>query len=275
MDNQRIHSKDHALFSLYKVGAITVTILDILMSIVLFAKNMQEGTHYFQNTSAVKYTLILFFVNICFAASAFIVFRKGESKPVVNMGLLKYTFIFPAVAAAACVVSFLFGEEFSSLQVVLIISALGSILFSISHFVTVPRTVSIIAGYVQLVFYLLMISRIYVDFSVEMNAPIKLFIQLTAVAAMINTLSDVRFFIGRESVRLFSFAKLSYIIFAVSTILGAFIEVAPNLASYGKDYVIFPFYFMCACIPNAVQLFTTVLEARKKPTEDIEKSEEV
>ena len=268
MENQRIHSTDYALLNLYKVGAATVTILNVLMSIVLFAKNMQEGTHYFQETSAVKCTLGLFFINVCFAATTFIVFRKGESKPVINMGLLKYTFLFPAVAAAACIFASLYSESYSSLQMALIVCALGSIIFSLSQVISMPPTASIIAGYIQLIFYILMISRLYVDFSVEMNAPIKIFIQLTAIAAMFNTLSDVRFFIGRESVRLFTFSKIAFTSLSAFTFVAAAIEVAPNLATYGKDYIIFPFYFFCACIPNAIQLFSAVLEARKVSTDE-------
>lgn len=268
MKNQHIHSTDYALFNLYKIGAVSVTVLNILMSIVLFAKNMQEGTRYFQSTSAVKCTLILFIINVCFAASAFIVFRNGESKPVINMGLSKYAFLFPAVAAVACIFTCIYGEKFSSIQMILIISALGSIIFAVSHITSVPASASIISGYIQLIFYLLIIYRLYVDFSIEMNAPIKLFIQITAAAAMINTLSDIRFLIGRESVRLFSFSKITFTILSVFTFVGAVIEVAPNVEMYGKDYVIFPFYFMCACIPGAIQFFTTVLEVRKKNTEN-------
>lgn len=266
MENQHIHSTDYALLNLYKIGAITATILSMLMSIVLFARSMQEGTRYFQSTAAVKCTLVIFAINVCFAATAFIVFRRGESRPVIDMGLLKYTFMFPAVAAAACIFSTLYGEAFTSIHALMLVCALGSILFALSHIINIPASASIISAYVQLAFYLLIISRLYVDFSVEMNAPIKVFIQLTAAVAMINTLSDTRFFIGRESVRLFSFSKISFLILAVFTFAGSLIEVAPDIARYGKDYIIFPFYFMCACIPNAIQFFVSVLEARKQDT---------
>ena len=264
MENQRLHSTDHALLNLYKIGVVTVAVLNVLMSIVLFSKNMQSGTRYFQETSAVRCTLALFVINVIFAFTTFIVFRKGESKPVVNMGVLKHSFLFPAVAAAACVFSCFYGEKLTSMHFALAACALCSIIFALSHVIDIPKVAAIITGYIQIVFFIIIIFRLYVDFSVEMNAPAKLFLQFTALGAMINTLSDVRFFVDRESVRLFVFSKLSFACISIFTFTAALIHVAPNMAAYGKDYVIFPFYFFCAAIPCLIQLFTTSLESRKK-----------
>lgn len=271
MENQHLHSTDHALLNLYKIGAITVAVLNVLMSIVLFAKNMQDGTRYLQETSAVKCTLGLFVINIIFALTTFIVFRKGESRPVVNMGVLKYTFLFPAVAAVACIFSCFFKEKVTPLHIGIAICAICSIIFALAQAIKLPPVLSIFAGYAQLLFFLLIISRLYGDFSVEMNAPLKIFLQLTAAAAMINTLCDVRYFIGRESVRLFAFSKIVFTCLAVFTFTAAIIHTAPNIAAYGKDYVIFPFYFFCAAIPNFIQFFTATLESKKntEPSSEI------
>ncbi len=270
MENQISNSKDHALFNLYKLGTVTTTFLTVLMSVVLFLNNMEEGTRYFNSSMAAKCTIGLLCINLAFAASAFVVFRKGMSKPTVELGVAKYLFLLPtAVSILSAVVTVLQSTEVSSpLAIAILVTSVGSALFSLSYVADLPKALAIISGYVQLFFFVLIISKLYTDFTVEMNAPMKLFIQLTACAAIINTLSDIRFFIGREKSGLFTFSKMSFIFLTVLTSFGMIFEVVPHYESYNADYVAFPFFFLSLCMPVAAQLLCAVLKARQK--DDIE-----
>ena len=274
-EDQSPSSKDLALFNLYKIGAVAATILTALMSIVLFGNNMQAHSRYFNNSSAVRFSLVLLALNICFALTPFVLLHGGASKTGSIPKICRCLFLIPSVTALFCACLVLFRSDFGVMTIALSTASLFSAIFTASYAVKMPKALSLISGYLQIIFMVLIISHLYMDLTVEMNAPIKLFIQFAAMAAIINTLADLRILIGKESVALFTFAKIAYLILSIFIAVAALIEVVPNIDEYGICYLLFPIYLFALSVPVAMQFFFTVLheKAPAAKEDDIQKKE--
>jgi hypothetical protein len=127
------------------------------------------------------------------------------------------------------------------------------------------KTVTVILGYCHVFFLISVLSMLYLDFTVELNAPMKLFVQFTAMAAILSTLSDLRITIGRESVGFYAFTHINLLILSLFTSVGAIVETIPHFSDYGAAYTILPLYLLSLAIPCSVRFFCTVLHA-KSPT---------
>ena len=106
------------------------------------------------------------------------------------------------------------------------------------------------------------------DLNVELNAPMKLSIQFTAIAAIMSTLSDLRITIGKENVGFYTFSKISFLILALFTAAGVLLESIPKYESYGITYVILPLYLLSLAIPTSIRFFCSTLHAKAPVASD-------
>ncbi len=69
--------------------------------------------------------------------------------------------------------------------------------------VSYKKEASVYLGYGFIIYVLLMLARTYFDFETTMNSPTKLFIQVTLMSVMVYMLYETRFYIKRESPRVY------------------------------------------------------------------------
>ena len=263
-ENLSPHSKESALFNLYKLGAIAAAVLSILIGIVLYHYHMNES-RYFINTSATTVSLILLAMNIGFALTPIFLFKKDISTVADHFPTVKYHFSLPAASAIICSVAIIALSPFSTLSTITAVLAIPSSLYTLLMVFDRSKAWTCITGYLHILFLIATIALLYMDFNVELNAPLKLSIQFTAMAAIMSTLSDLRITIGKESVGLYTFSKIAFLALALFTTTGVILESIPKYESYGIAYVILPLYLLSLAIPTSIRFFCSTLRA-KTPT---------
>lgn len=264
IENTGAYSKENAMFNLYKLGSSAAAILSVLIGIVLFQYQM-NGSRYFSSTSATTVSLILLSINVGFALTPVFLFKKGVSFSEDHFASVKYHFALPSAVAIVCSIALLTSSS-STLVLATALLALPSSAYTACIAIGKHKSLTAILGYFHIAFLVAILSMLYTDFSIELNAPMKLFIQFTGMAAILSALADIRIVIGKESVGFYTFSKIAMMVLSFFTTIGVFFEVIPNYESYGIAYVIFPLYFLSLTIPSTIRFFCSTLRAHASNT---------
>ena len=150
-ENLSPHSKESALFNLYKLGATAAAVLSILIGIVLYHYHMNES-RYFISASATTVSLILLTMNIGFALTPVFLFKKDVSTVADHFPTIKYHFTLPAASAIICSVAIITLCPFSALSVITAVLAILSSLYTLLTVFDRSKAWTCIAGYLHILF---------------------------------------------------------------------------------------------------------------------------
>lgn len=261
IENTSPYSKENALFNLYKLGTLSAAILSILIGIVLFYYHMDDG-RYFKDVSATTVSLILLATNIGFAIIALFLFKKGVSEVADYFSSVKYLFLIPSACAVVISIVLLTQSPFNTTLLASSVMALLSAAYTACLSFSKSKVLKVALGYFHVFFLIAILASLSLDTKVELNAPMKMFTQFTAMAAILCTLSDIRIMLKKESVGAYTFSNICLLILSLFTGIGALFEVIPNFNSYSLAFVAFPLYLLSLAIPSAARFFCAVLRVK-------------
>jgi len=265
---------------MYKLGTAVILFLTVAVGLIAFLAFFENDSRYFEDSPAKIILYVILALAVVFAISAFFTSKKiGKieiaQKTSYNLSLIPTA---TAIAVFAIAATEITKGDNGTISIIMAISLLGVALYHLSDVLKFSSSARLALGYVKIIFCILLIAKLYIDFKVELNAPIKLLTQFSAATLVLSTLSDLRFLIDRASTGYFICSKICHLTVSLLGAVGALTEVVCNLEKYSIDLLIYPIFFLSAAIPTAVNFFTASvsIEADEStpPSESTEKEAE-
>ncbi len=258
----------------FKVASAALIVSALATGSIAFATSFQPEARYFTASPLVWVLYALLVVAVIFSISAPLIFKRREIDVCNRVGRK----IFSLLTAAASTIPFIYYiysdltaraaasvapsgsvESFYSgldgVTILVTVTSLFVVIFSLSIAFNLNKTLTLISGYGQVVFCAAIITKLYLDFSVELNSPIKLLLQFSAAAVMIGTVNDLRVFADKPQTAALISSKFMTALICLLNFAGFVFEVAPNIEKYGYDYAAFSILFLFYGIASAFTLF--------------------
>lgn len=271
MNRSKSSDAKRSPLAIYKLGAAVILLLTAVVGMIAFLAFFDSDSRYFKSSPAKIVLYVILAFAVIFAISAFFASKKIgkieiKQKTPYNLSLIPTATSIAVFAIAATEITT--GDN-SIISIIISISLLGVALYHLADVLKISATAKLALGYVQIIFCILLISKLHLDFDVELNSPIKLLTQFSAATAVLSTLSDLRFLIDRASTGYFIFSKICCLTVSLLASIGALTEVVCNLDKYGIDLLIYPILFLAAAVPTAVRFFTatTAPDSEPEPSE--------
>lgn len=279
---------------LYKIASFLITLSVTVAGGSALALSFEKHSRYFASSLISIAFAIALGTSVLFALSALYIF-KGEAVKESNSTAAKIFSIVSAVGASISFIYYIYADAAANLAansapagsaeavyegpetitIALIITGAIAAAYSIFKAFSNNKAVTLFAGYIRVIFFALIITLFYLDFSVELNSPIKLLIQFGACAAMLATLAELRVIVGRSIASLFVATKLLTMIFACLNLAALCIQIIPNIDKYGHAYLLFPALLFICGIESGFELLTCEMMPRPKEGEEFEESTEI
>ena len=258
MNDSKASTPKHSPLAIYKLGTAVILAFLAVIGLISFLAFFDSDARYFEN-SPVKYVLyVILALAVLFALSSIFLSKKIGKIGIAQKAPYNISLIPTATAIAVFAVAAIetIKSDNSTLSIIIVISLLGAALYHLTDVLKLPTAAKLALGYVKILFCVLIIAKLYLDFKVELNSPIKLIAQFSAATAVLSILSDLRFLIDRASTGYFIFSKICYLTTSLLGAIAALTEVVCNLDKYNFDLLIYPILFFAAAIPTAVRFFT-------------------
>lgn len=258
MNRPQASESKRSPLTIYKLGTAVILFLIAAVGLIAFLAFFENDSRYFEDSPVKIILYVILALAIVFAISAFFTSKKiGKieiaPKTLYNLSLIPTA---TAIAIFAIAATEITKGDNGTISIIMAISLLGVALYHLSDVLKFSNTIKLALGYVKIIFCILLISKLHLDFDVELNSPLKLLTQFSAATAVLSTLSDLRILIDRASTGYFICSKICYLTVSLLGTVGALTEVACNLDKYGIDLLIYPVFFLSAAIPTAVRFFT-------------------
>ena len=253
MNDPKTTATKQKLLKAYKLGTAAVLALTAVLGLISFLAFFDSGARYFENSPIKIILYVILALAVLFAISAaFTSKRIGKieiaPKAPYSLSLIPTA---TAIAVFAIAATETAKGDNSTLSIIIAISLLGAALYHLADVLNFSGAARLALGYVKILFCVLIIAKLYLDFKVELNSPIKLLAQFSAATAVLSTLSDLRSLIDRESTGYFILSKICYLTASLLGAIAALTEVVCNLDKYNLDLLIYPILFFAAAIPAA------------------------
>lgn len=258
-------------FRIFKLVSAALAVAIIAAAAVSFTVGFDEKVRYFINSPVNIPLAVLLALTVVCALSSLFIFKGRVVKR--NRNLIFGIFaMLPSVAIIRLILRstwdalLAFGAQepgersFDLWAVLAIVTALLSLLYCFTEFFNMGKVVKLLSGYGQVLFCVVTVAKFYVDFSVELNSPIKLIIQFSALAVLLCTLSDMREFLGRANAPLFAASRLLSIALGILSAFALFAEIIPSVGAeftYGNDYRTFALVFILFAVKSCFELAVT------------------
>lgn len=288
MDSNIINNTDSPVkksATAYKVASAVLIVSVLTVGSIAFATGFQPQGRYFVSSPVLFALYALLAAAIIFALSALVIF-KGKTISVYNGIGGKVFYLITAVASAIPFIYYIYSdmtarasaatapsgsaESFynglDAITILVTVTSVFAVIFSLSCAFNLNKALTIISGYGQVIFCAVIITKLYLDFSVELNSPIKLLLQFSAAAVMIGTVSDLRVFTDKPHAPMLISSKLMTALMCLLNFTGFVFEAAPNIEKYGYDYSVFSVLFLLYGAASAFKLFT--ISIKSSPTEE-------
>lgn len=258
MNSPQTSESKRSPLTIYKLGTAVTLLLSAVIGLIAFLAFFENDSRYFANSPVKIILYVILALSVLFALSSFFTSKKIGKIEIAQKTPYSLSLIPTATAIAtfAIAATEIAKGDNSVISIIMTISLLGVALYYLADVLRFPKSAKIALGYVKIIFCVLLISKLHLDFYVELNSPIKLLTQFSAAAAVLSTLSDLKILINRGSAGYFIFSKVCFLTISLLASIGALTEVVCSLDKYGVDLLIYPIFFLSVAIPTAVKFFT-------------------
>lgn len=246
---------------IYKRGALIYALSAIAITTAAFIIGAEEGSRYLSDNFFTYLFYVFVSISVIFAVTAVFFFKGHGITHGDRGGAGQAPWASLLTAAGAICVIFTSIKEMvgeggglSAFSLAIILSALFAVTLSLYGLFPISDGLSVASGYMQIMLCILMIAKLYLDHSLEMNAPVKLLGQFALVSVMIGTLSDVRILIGRSRAGLYLFTKICVAVLPTVATVGALIGIVTSPEKYSSIYLVAPLFALSYAIPSTIKL---------------------
>jgi len=256
------------LYKIYKYVSLALTAITCVFGALSFYKCSEECGNYLPTSPLTNVFCVILVIDVIFAISAMLLFKKA-GRILTENKIPKYFSLIPAAAATYCLVTLSTSTERGVLDIFLMICAALTLLFCISRTVKLNDALALCAGYGQVIFGILLVARIYLDSSIEMNAPTKLLLQFAAITVSFSTLSDIRVLIDKSNAIQFVSSKaLVACLCPVAFIAVTTLQRVKD--GTDKEYLCFALFLLAYAACEIVKLFTANVDCCGNYYEDLD-----
>lgn len=248
---------------IYKIACAVAVAVTALVSAAIFFTCSDGNSRYLVNSPAVYTLYAIIGADVLLAVSAPFLFRGKtvEVKSIEKANLLYIPICLAVIPLLIYIGTQLTANGFGVQTLLIAISACFVQIYFASEFFPEKKTVILISGYCAMIFCITVITKLYFDNSVQMNAPLKLFTQFSAIGLALSILSDLRILTGKCGAGQYWLSKILFITISIPCFICAIEEMIFNAELYSTDYIIFPTYlFACAVFSTASPLISTISE---------------
>jgi hypothetical protein len=250
-------------------------VLSAALGAVSFAAYMNESGRYLRPSLIVIALYVVIAVTVILAFAALFLFPRSnkvssEQKWVKYTLLLPIASLLPIIAAAAKTVdAAAWADESKRLAFIISILIFATAIISLCYFISIilsfKGSVSAILGYFFIIFCILVIATLHMDYSFEMNSPFKVTVQFAAAFTALSALSDIRNQLDRPSAKQYVLSKLCCLVFNALSLIGS---IFAHSRGYGSEYLTYSIFFTSCALCSSIEFFTSkVSEHRTKEDE--------
>lgn len=257
------------IFRSCKIAFAVLLSMLVISAILAFTLGFEADIRYFNNSPIIIPFAITAIASLALAASSLFTF-KGCSTERYPEPLLRFVSILPTIAVIRLVFHVIWSElsRFSDAaesgteatldawSLILIVAAVFSVIYNLLEIFNLNKILKMISGLMQIIFCIVAIAKLYIDFSVELNSPIKLLLQFSAAAMILCTLSDLRGELDIPNSVMFSLSRICSASLGLVSAVALFAEILPNADKYGDDYSVYALVFITYGIKSAVEFFS-------------------
>ena len=180
------------------VLAIPFSVVSMFLMIVACSAAYSPNTsNYFESTSPLPGLSVLFACLAVVAAIAAAIVSRLRNEPFSTPATPSFALLPAAIGSFASAV-LLLGAGKALSGILFLVEAIFFILL-ICPFVKKYAVYLIWAGFVSIAAQIVLISTYYFDMTLEMNAPVKVLLQMGLLAAMLDCTVEIRVLIGRSN----------------------------------------------------------------------------
>ena len=265
---------------LYKIASGVFVSAILIVAAITFSLSFGGESRYFISSPITTAFYVTLGAGVLFTMSSLVVF-KGDAIRIKSGAVSAFFSCLSAVSTAVLFIYYIYGDiatqnpgssqeifwrasavnTSEKLIAALILVCIPALLYCVCKAFRLNKTLTLFLGYLRILFFALIIATLYLDFSVELNTPVKLIIQFAAAAAMLGTVSDLRVIIGRAHAATFMLSKLSSMMLSSLALITLVTEILPGVEKYGNDYIIFSIVLAVCGAESAFEFFTSIISA--------------
>jgi ABC-type proline/glycine betaine transport system permease subunit len=273
----------------YKIAAIAIFIALAVASALAFTWGFESDIRYFKDSPLTVVLVIPSVAALGLAFSSLFVF-KGQKATGHPEPLFRFVAMLPMIAMIRLIIHFIWSEysrlaqssEKATLDVwviFIVITAVFSAIYNLSEIFEMNKPLKLISGLMQIIFCIIAIASLYVDFTVELNSPVKLLIQFSAAAMLLCMLADLRKELDLPNAAAFILSRICSVSMGLVSAVALFAEILPNADKYLDSYSVYSLVFIACGIKSAVEYFSSPInnavgkkaeDEIKEPCEDSE-----
>ena len=261
--------KPQDMAKIFRYISSVLLFLLTLSCIISFTSGYESETRYFQISWVNLPLAAIAILSLLSAISTAIIFKGCDTAPHANINL-RLISILPTIAiiramihVAVKEISSLFeaaelgrSATFDTWAPLLLLTAIFAVIYNLLEIFPINRILKLICGALQIIFCIVLIANLYIDFSVELNSPAKLLLQFSAAAIIIYTLAGIRRELKIPNAPLLLASSLITAGMGIANAVALFAEFIPNADKYNNDYSVYPIIFIAFGIKATVDLFT-------------------
>lgn len=256
------------LYKIYKYVSLALAAITCVFGALSFYTCGEECENYLPASPLTTVFYVILVIDVIFAITAMLLFKKA-GRILSENKIAKYFSLIPAAAATYCLVTLSTSTERGVLDIFFMICAALTLLFCVSRIAKLPDVLALCAGYGQVIFGILLVARIYLDSSIEMNSPAKLLLQFAAIAVSFSTLSDIRLLLGKGNAIQFVSAK-AFVAFLCPVAFIATTALQKARDGTDKEYLCFALFLLAYAVCEIVKLFTANADCCGNCYEDLD-----
>lgn len=240
--------------------------------IIAFTVGFEPELRYFRNSPLTIPLTVTAVATVVLALSAFFLF-KGKNAALRRESPLRFLAMLPMIAILRLIIHIAIGLITNAVpspsndaqatldpwMIGILVTAAFAVIYSLSEIFRINKAFEIISGFLQILFCILVIAKLYIDFSVEINSPVKLLLQFSATAIILCTMADLRRSFDMCSAPIFCASRLIMLALGSASAIALFAEIIPEADKYGELYSVYPLIFIAFAVKAAVELFTCSL----------------
>lgn len=257
------------LFKSYKIAFAVLLGILVISAILAFTSGFESELRYFNNSPISIPFAITAIVTLALAVSSLFTL-KGCSTERYPEPLFRFVSILPTIAVIRLVFHVIWSElsrladaaengteaTLDVWSLILIVAAVFSVIYNLLEIFNLNKILRMISGLMQIIFCIVAIAKLYIDFSIELNSPIKLLLQFSAAAMILCTLSDLRGELDIPNATIFSLSRICSASLGLVSAAALFAEILPSADKYADYYSVYALVFVAYGIKSAAEFFS-------------------
>ena len=241
----------------------------IVSGIIAFTVGFEPELRYFKNSPLTIPLAVAAAATAILALSSFFLFKRKKAE-IHRESPLRFVAMLPMIAILRLIMHISVNlitsvphDRNNAVQAIIdpwmiaiLVTAVFVVIYFLAQIFKMNKALELISGFLQILFCIFVIAKLYLDLSVEINSPIKLLLQFSAAAIILCTMADMRRSLDMCSAPLFCASRLLMLACGVTNTIALFAEIVPKADKYGELYSVYSLIFITCAIKAAVELFT-------------------